>query len=92
MADGATADPEASFDRDTEERKGEKGWKHKTMTHLLLMLLEAAEAARDDERNPFVVADDEDDRNDSMKPIIDTDSEYYSDARLIERDVEAILS
>jgi hypothetical protein len=49
------------------------------------------EAAEDEERNPFAGSDDDDDRDDSMKPVIDTDSEYYSDARLSEEDVEAII-
>jgi hypothetical protein len=93
---GAAADPEAGFDLETddvEETEGvfvqEKG-KGEELEEAHDLTPFSAED--DEERNPFAGPDDDDDdRDDSSKPVIDTDDDNFSDARLTDEDVEAII-
>jgi hypothetical protein len=92
---GAAADPEAGFDRDTddveekeglfvqEEGKGEEKEEAQDLNPFV--------AEDEEERNPFAGPDDDDDDDDSLKPVIDTDDEKLSVVPLTEEDVEAII-
>jgi hypothetical protein len=92
---GAAADPETGLDRDTDaveetegvfvQEEGEGEEKEETQD------LNPFTAKGDEESNPSAEADDDDDSDDPMKPVIDIDDENLSDVPLTEEDVEAII-